>query len=121
MSGARRVPALPGDAGRGPVGSPYGRVVPGTKMLEIDEAEMVFVTLARELRASGLTLRAIAAELDARSYHSRNGMHGRPHQIARMVASTTEPRVDVLMAGIERQVDRMLVVDWRTSTPTSAG
>ena len=66
---------------------PYGkRVVPGTKMLEIDEVEMIFVTLARQLRAQGLTLRAIAAELDRQGYHSRNGKPWLSPQIARMVA-----------------------------------
>ena len=41
------MPALPETQGRRTGSIPYGkRVVPGTKMLEIDEAEMVFVTLA---------------------------------------------------------------------------
>ena len=78
---------VPEDAGPAHGIIPYGmRVVPGTKMLEIDEVEMVFVTLASALRAPGLTLRAIAAELDRQGYHSRNGKPWLSTQIARMVA-----------------------------------
>ena len=67
---------------------PYGRRrVEGGKQLEIDPAEMVFVTLARDLRAQGLTLRAIAAELDRAGYRNRVGKPWLSTQIARMVAA----------------------------------
>ena len=65
---------------------PYGkRVIPGTKMLEVDEAEMVYVTMAQTLRAQGLTLRAIAERLNEQGFRSRVGKVFLSTQISRML------------------------------------
>ena len=50
-------------------------------------AESAVLALARELRASGLSLRAIATELDRRGFRSRTGRVFAAPQIARMVAA----------------------------------
>jgi site-specific DNA recombinase len=67
---------------------PYGWRLAGddAKRLEPDPAEQVVVELARQLRGSGLTLRAIGDELAARGHLSRVGRPFASAQIIRMVA-----------------------------------
>lgn len=48
--------------------------------------EQTVITTARELRARGLALRAVAATLDERGMRARNGRRFGAEQIARMVA-----------------------------------
>ncbi len=68
-------------------GVPYGfqRTASGT--LEEDSAEQEVLTAAREARASGLSLRAVARELSARGFLTRKGRKWNPNQIRRMVAA----------------------------------
>jgi hypothetical protein len=54
--------------------------------LEADPAEAAALTVARELRASGLSLRVVASRLDAAGYRSRTGRPFAAAQVARMVA-----------------------------------
>lgn len=64
---------------------PYGfRAVDGT--LVEDAIEQDVIAQARALHQSGLSLRKIAAELDARGFTSRQGKAFWPAQISRMVA-----------------------------------
>jgi Domain of unknown function (DUF4158) len=57
---------------------PYGWRLAGDKRLEQDPGEQVVVELAREMRASGLTLRAICDALTERGY--RTGPATRSHR-----------------------------------------
>ncbi len=57
----------------------------GVTLVEND-AEQAVIHQARELKASGLSLRAIAAELNKRGFNARNGSVFQANQIARMVA-----------------------------------
>jgi hypothetical protein len=54
---------------------------------EVDPAEARVVALVRELRAEGLSLRAIAAELNARGTPAR-GSRWHPTTIARLMEAT---------------------------------
>ena len=67
--------------------APYGRrVAPGGALLEPDPQEVAARAVARQLRAQGLSLRAIAAELHQRGIRSRTGRGFAPVQVKRMVA-----------------------------------
>ena len=89
-TGERTAAALAHKAARGErVGAvPYGfdladdgvRLVP-------NEAEQAVIAEAVELRAAGLSLRAVSAELDRRGFRSRNGKPFAATQIARLVAA----------------------------------
>jgi site-specific DNA recombinase len=69
-------------------GTPYGyRVSADGALLESDPVEQAVLTEARELRAAGLSLRAIAAELDRRGFQSRKGRAFASEQVRRMVAA----------------------------------
>lgn len=60
------------------------RLADGGKLLVLDADESRAVELVRELRAAGLSLRAIAAELDTRGMRTRNGKPWHAQQVARM-------------------------------------
>lgn len=70
------------------VGSvPYGYFLDGDNITLIENpAEQAVIRQARELKESGLSLRAIAAKLDERGFAARNGRHFQATQIQRMVA-----------------------------------
>ncbi len=55
-----------------------------TAMLVPDESEQATIAAARELRATGLSLRAVAAELLARGHKPRKGATFKAETIARM-------------------------------------
>lgn len=66
--------------------APYGwSVVEGR--LEPVEAEQLVIAEARRLRAAGLSLRAVARELDAAGLHSRTGRTLAATQVQRMIAA----------------------------------
>lgn len=65
--------------------APYGFAVVAGK-LEPVEAEQAVLAEARKLRAAGLSLRAVAAELDRAGLRARTGRVFAATQIARMVA-----------------------------------
>lgn len=65
---------------------PYGYVLASDSALVADAAEQAVIREARELRAGGLSLRKIAAELDRRGLRARNGRAFAAQQIQRMVA-----------------------------------
>lgn len=69
------------------VGSvPYGYFLDGDNITLIEHpAEQDVIRQARELKASGLSLRAIATELNRRGFNARNGRIFQATQIARMV------------------------------------
>ncbi len=71
------------------VGSiPYGyRLADDGQHLEPVPVEQAVLGEARELRAAGLSLRKVAAELERRGHVSRNGRRFDVAQIARMVAA----------------------------------
>ncbi|MEE9131343.1 MAG: recombinase family protein, partial [Phycisphaerales bacterium] len=52
--------------------APYGYRFTGQGWIE-DEHEQRAISLMRQLRADGLSLRRIAAELDQRGHHNRRG------------------------------------------------
>ncbi len=64
---------------------PYGYRIDGTVLVE-DAGEQAVIVEARQLRNSGLSLRAIAANLDKRGFRARNGQAFGAMQIKRMVA-----------------------------------
>ena len=67
--------------------APYGRrVAQDGARLEPDAQEQEARDVARELRAQGLSLRRVAAELDRRGVKSRTGRGFAPVQVKRMVA-----------------------------------
>ena len=66
--------------------APYGRrVAPDGDRLEPDPQEEAARAVARQLRAQGLSLRAVAAELHQRGIRSRTGREFAPVQMKRMV------------------------------------
>jgi DNA invertase Pin-like site-specific DNA recombinase len=68
-------------------GIPYGyRLAADAVRLEADAAEQAVLAAVRELRAAGLSQRAIVAELGARGLVSRTGRAFRQTQVARMLA-----------------------------------
>lgn len=67
--------------------APYcRRVGPDSCRLEPHPDEEEARVLARQLRAQGLSLRPVAAELDRRGVRSRTGRGFAPVQVKRMVA-----------------------------------
>ncbi len=66
--------------------APYGFRVEAGRLVAV-EAEQAVLTAVREARASGLTLRAIAASLESRGLLSRTGKAFGLTQVARMVAA----------------------------------
>jgi DNA invertase Pin-like site-specific DNA recombinase len=85
---ARTSAALAAKAARGErVGAvPYGfRVAADGVQLERDDAEQAVLVVVRELRAAGMSQRAIVSELAARGLVSRAGRPFQKTQIARMV------------------------------------
>jgi site-specific DNA recombinase len=67
--------------------APYGRRVAADRArLEPNPHEKAARAVAGELRAQGLTLRAVAAELERRGVRSRTGGAFAPVQVTRMVA-----------------------------------
>jgi len=67
---------------------PYGFALGADGVhLEPVEAEQAVLTEARRLRASGLSLRTTAAELDRQGMRARNGRSFAAEQVARMVAA----------------------------------
>lgn len=87
--GERTAVAMQHKAGRGElVGAvPYGYDLAddGVHLVE-NRQEQAVLTVARELRASGLSLRKVAVELDGRGYRSRTGRAFTAEQVRRMVA-----------------------------------
>ncbi len=70
--------------------APYGfRVAADGVHLERDEAEQGVLACVRELRASGLSQRAIVRELAARGLVSRAGKPFGQTQVCRMLAART--------------------------------
>ena len=67
---------------------PYGYsvAVDGVALVEVAEEQAV-ITQARTLRAAGLSLRAVATELDRLTLRSRNGKAFAAEQVQRMVAA----------------------------------
>jgi hypothetical protein len=65
---------------------PYGFRAVEEGRLETDEAEQAVLAVVAELRAAGLSHRAIVAELGARGLVSRAGRPFAKTQIARMLA-----------------------------------
>ena len=67
---------------------PYGyQLAADGKTLEAHEGEQAVVAVIRGLRAEGLALRAIAAELDARGLVSRSGGRWHLTQVVRVLAA----------------------------------
>ena len=67
--------------------APYGRrVALDGERMELDPNEEEARALARKLRAQGLSLRGVAAELERRGVRSRTGKGFAPVQVRRMVA-----------------------------------
>lgn len=65
--------------------APYGRrVAVDGERLEEDPQEAEARAVARELRAQGLSLRRVAAELERRGVRSRTGRRFAPVQVKRM-------------------------------------
>ena len=65
---------------------PYGsRLADDGVNLLPDPVEQAVIAQARELRAAGLSLRAIAAELDRQGVKARNGQRFQSEQVRRMV------------------------------------
>ena len=68
-------------------GVPYGwRLAADGVHLEEDAAEAAVVEAARELRAQGMPLRAVAAALEERGLRPRTGRAWHPQAVARLVA-----------------------------------
>lgn len=67
--------------------APYGRrVAADGERLEAAPSEEQARAVARRLRAQGLSLRRVAAELERRGVRSRTGRGFAPVQVKRMVA-----------------------------------
>jgi site-specific DNA recombinase len=65
--------------------APYGFRVEAGSLVAV-EAEQAVLTAARDAKRAGLTLRAIARELEQRGLLSRTGRSFAPTQVARMLA-----------------------------------
>jgi hypothetical protein len=61
------------------------QAAPDGAMLESDPHEETARAAARQLRAQGLSLRRVAAELERRGVRSRKGRGFAPVQVARMI------------------------------------
>ena len=67
---------------------PYGsRLAADGTHLEDEPTEQAVLAEARRLRAAGLSLRVVAAELDRAGMHARNGKAFASEQVRRMVAA----------------------------------
>jgi site-specific DNA recombinase len=65
---------------------PYGSsLAPDGRTLVDDEVEQAVIREARELRAAGLSLRGVAAELARRGFCARGGSAFQPMQVQRLV------------------------------------
>lgn len=66
--------------------APYGHALAddGKTLVRVD-AEQAVMSKARELRAAGLSLRAIGATLDERGHRARSGRPFAPAQVARLL------------------------------------
>lgn len=87
--GARTKAALQAKKARGErTGSvPYGyTLADDEKTLEPNPTEQAVITEARKLKAAGLSLRKVAAELARRGFYARNGAQFEAEQVRRMVA-----------------------------------
>lgn len=67
--------------------APYGYAVDNDGKLVPNEAEQGVLSVVAELKAAGLSLRGIAAELDRAGLAPRSGKAWQPQQIKRMVAA----------------------------------
>jgi DNA invertase Pin-like site-specific DNA recombinase len=68
--------------------APYGfRIADDGVMLEPVEAEQAVLATAHDLRRAGMSLRKIAAELDARGLRARNGRRFAAEQVKRFIAA----------------------------------
>jgi site-specific DNA recombinase len=68
----------------------YGyRLAPDREHVEPDDAEQAAIVAIRGLRASGRTLRQIAADLNHEGYRTRRGSEWRLESVARAVQSTS--------------------------------
>lgn len=67
--------------------APYGYAVDNDGKLVPNEAEQAVLRVVAELKAAGLSLRGIAAELDKAGLAPRSGKAWQPQQIKRMVAA----------------------------------
>lgn len=67
--------------------APYGYAVDVDGKLVSNEAEQAVLRVVADLKASGLSLRGIAAELDRAGLAPRSGKAWQPQQIKRMVAA----------------------------------
>lgn len=65
-------------------GAPYGYRIAGDR-IEPDPAEQAVIKTARALRAAKLSLRKVAAHLDAQGLRARNGKPFHPEKVRRMV------------------------------------
>jgi DNA invertase Pin-like site-specific DNA recombinase len=65
--------------------APYGFQVAGDGSLVEDTDEQAMLREARRLRESGLSLRAVAGELDRHGFRSRTGRRFAAQQVSRMV------------------------------------
>lgn len=66
---------------------PYGYTLAADNVtLELNDAEQAVMTEAKKLKAAGLSLRKVAAELARRGFYARNGAQFEASQIQRMVA-----------------------------------
>ena len=66
---------------------PYGeRVAADGRTLEPDASEAALLAVVRELRAAGVSIRGIVAELDKRGFRTRKGTPLQSTQVARIVA-----------------------------------
>jgi DNA invertase Pin-like site-specific DNA recombinase len=67
--------------------APFGYGVGADGKLVPDEGEQAVIVEARSLRDAGLSLRRVAADLDANGHRSRTGRPFAASQVARMVAA----------------------------------
>lgn len=64
----------------------YGfRVAADGRTLEEDTAEQRVLELVRELRSKGLSLRAVARDLEAAGYHARGGKTWAPYTLSKLL------------------------------------
>lgn len=66
--------------------APFGYTVANGNLVAVD-AEQTIIGAARRLRETGLSLRAVAAELDRAGFRARNGKVFAASQVARLVAA----------------------------------
>jgi len=65
--------------------APFGYAIDDARRLVPNEAEQLVITRAKQLRADGLALRAIAAVLTKEGYVTRSGKQWHPTTLARIV------------------------------------